>query len=252
MKTEMADKLKIIVAGSHGRMGSLIVKLIRTSTDIVLAGEAEQGKPLKSVITQGDVVIDFTVHYVAAENAILAAQHRKPIVIGTTGLTPEEENSIKEASWQVPIVYSANMSIGVNVMWKLIEIAARVLAPQFKVDLVETHHVKKLDRPSGTANKMLDIILAQGGWKLDRDVFFYEEECPTPPGQKPVSVCSIRKGEVIGDHTIHFTSPGESIEITHHAFNRAIFAQGALAAARWVVDKPAGLYTMADVLDLTA
>jgi 4-hydroxy-tetrahydrodipicolinate reductase len=137
-------------------------------------------------------------------------------------------------------------------MLKLIEVAARVLAPQFKIDIVETHHLKKLDRPSGTANKMLDIILAQSGWKMDRDVFFYEEACPAPLGQKPVSVCSVRKGEIIGDHTIHFTSPGESIEITHHAFNRAIFAQGALAAARWVVDKPAGLYTMADVLELTA
>jgi len=245
-----SEKLKIIVAGSRGRMGSLLVKLINDSKDLILAGEAEHDKPLKSVVDHGDVVIDFTVHHAAAKNATTAARHKKPIVIGTTGLSSEEEDEVKKAGKIVPIVYAPNMSVGINVMWKLVEIAARVLAPQFKVDIVETHHVKKLDRPSGTAKKILDIVLSHGGWKLDRDVFFYEEARPEPSKERPVSVCSVRRADVVGDHTVHFTSAGETVEITHHAFNREIFAQGALAAARWVVDKPAGLYTMADVLEL--
>lgn len=244
------NKLNIVVAGARGRMGSIVSRLVNASSDLGLAGEAEKDLPLESVIDRADVVIDFTVHDAASKNAALAARHHKPIVIGTTGLTKEEFEVLKGASSSVPVVYSSNMSVGVNVLWKLVELAAGVLAPQFKVDIVETHHAKKQDRPSGTAKKILDIVLAQGGWKMDRDVFFYEEKCISPTDEKPVSVCSFRKGEVVGDHTVHFTSPGESIEITHHAFNREVFAQGALAAARWIVGKPPGLYSMGDVLNI--
>ncbi len=244
------NKFSVIVAGSRGRMGQIIARLVKEADDLNLAGESEKDMPLESVVEKGDVVIDFTVHDAAVRNVEIAVHHGKPMVIGTTGLSQDEENLVRKASTGIPIVYSANMSIGVNVMWKLAELASRVLSPRFKVDIVETHHTKKLDRPSGTAKKILDIILAQSGWKMDRDVFFYEEKCAEPTPEHPVSVCSFRKGDVVGDHTIHFTSGGESIEITHHAFNREIFAQGALAAARWVVGKPPGLYGMADVLDL--
>ena len=242
--------LNVIISGSRGRMGTIIARLVKESEGLVLAGEAEKDLPLESVIDKGDVVIDFTVHDAAARNVAIAAHHGRPMVIGTTGLSKDEESIIKKASTSIPIVYSSNMSIGVNVMWKIVETAARVLAPKFKVDIVETHHTKKLDRPSGTAKKILDIVLAQGGWKMDRDVFFYEEKCAEPAAAGPVSVCSFRKGEVVGDHTIHFTSSGESIEITHHAFNREVFAQGALVAAKWIVGKPPGLYGMADVLNI--
>lgn len=244
------DRSRIIVAGSKGRMGSIISRLVAGAPDMVLAGEAEKDMPLSDVIDKGDVVIDFTVHNAAAANAALAARHHKPIVIGTTGLTREEEETVRGASSSIPVVLSSNMSIGVNVMWKLVETASKVLSPKFKVDIVETHHEKKLDRPSGTAKKILDIVLAQSGWKMDRDVFFYEEKCVAPTDEKPVSVCSFRKGEVVGDHTVHFTSSGEAIEITHHAFSREVFAQGALAAVRWIVGKAPGLYGMSDVLNI--
>lgn len=244
------DKLKVIVAGSRGRMGTVICRLVNGSADMVIAGEAETDMPLSDVIDRGDLVIDFTVHNVAASNAALAARHHKPIVIGTTGLTREEEEIVKGASSSIPVVISSNMSIGVNVMWKLVETASKVLSPGFKVDIVETHHEKKQDRPSGTAKKLLDVVLAQSGWKLDRDVFFYEEQCIAPTEERPVSVCSFRKGEVVGDHTIHFTSEGEAIEITHHAFSREVFARGALTAARWIAGKAPGLYGMTDVLNI--
>jgi len=243
-------RLNVIVAGSRGRMGTIITRLVKESGDLLLAGEAEKNLPLEAAIEKGEVVIDFSVHEATAHNVEIAAHHNKAVVVGTTGLSRDEENLVTKASSSIPIVYSSNMSVGVNVMWKLVETASRVLAPQFKVDIVETHHAKKIDRPSGTAKKILDILLRQTGWRMDRDVFFYEEKCVEPTGERPVSVCSFRKGEVVGDHTIHFTSEGESIEITHHAFNREIFARGALTAARWIVGKPPGLYGMADVLNL--
>ncbi len=246
----MNPKTNVIVAGAKGRMGSIISRLVNDSGDLALVAEAEKDTPLETVIDKGDVVVDFTVHEAAAVNAALAARHHKPIVIGTTGLSKGEEEILKKASSSIPVVYSSNMSIGINVMWKLVELASRVLAPEFKVDIVETHHAKKLDRPSGTAKKILEVILAQSGWKLDKDVFFYEEECGGAKEPRPVSVCSFRKGDVVGDHVVHFTSAGESIEITHHAFKREIFAKGAVAAARWIVGKPPGLYGMTDVLGI--
>jgi 4-hydroxy-tetrahydrodipicolinate reductase len=243
------SKLKIIVAGAKGRMGSLIVNLARASGDIIVTGEAEQDSPLEKVIEKGDVVIDFTVHDAAVQNAKTALEHRKPIVIGTTGLTAKEEDFVRKASQRIAVVYAPNMSIGVNVMWKLVEKAARVLVPKFHVDILEEHHVHKKDRPSGTAKKILDLVLAGGGLRAEEDVLVYEENAPEG-AQKPVSVGSVRKGEIVGNHTVRFVTQNEEVEIIHRAFNRNIFAEGALTAARWVADKKPGLYTMFDVLDI--
>lgn len=243
------NRLKIIVAGANGRMGSLIVNLARAAGDIIVAGEAEENSPLEKIVDKGDVIIDFTVHDAAVKNAQTALEHRKPIVIGTTGLSTKEEDVIKKASRRIPVVYAPNMSIGVNVMWKLVEKAARALLPQFRVDILEEHHVHKQDRPSGTAKKILDLVLAGGNLSIEEDVLVYEEKVPEKIG-KPVSVGSVRKGEIVGNHTVRFVTQNEEVEIIHRAYNRNIFAEGALIAARWVADKKPGFYTMFDVLNI--
>jgi len=242
----------IIITGSKGRMGGRIAKLARTMKDLSIAAEIDFGDSLEQAAPKGDVIIDFTVAAAAPQNAGIAARFKKPIVIGTTGLKEEELAKIREASKIIPIVMAPNMSVGVNVMWKLIEIAAATLGRKYSVDIVETHHIHKLDKPSGTAKKILDIVLEKSGRSLNRDVFFYEEETSLPPANDnlEVSVRSIRRGEVVGDHVVHFTSPDETLSITHSAANRDVFAEGAITAAKWIVGKPAGLYGMDDVLGL--
>ncbi|MFH0800275.1 MAG: 4-hydroxy-tetrahydrodipicolinate reductase [Pseudomonadota bacterium] len=243
--------IKVIVTGSKGRMGSQIVNMIKESKDLSLAAEVDIGGSLNEAISSADVVIDFTVPEASLRHAEMAARHAKAIVIGTTGFSAAQEATLRAAARTVPVVCSPNMSAGVNVMWKLVETAAHALGRQFKVDIVETHHVHKLDKPSGTAKRILDIVLKKSGRRLDKDVFFYEEETLPRKGEDmEVSVRSVRRGEIVGDHVIHFTSPGETISIQHHAGNRSIFAEGALVATRWVVGKPAGLYDMGDVLGL--
>ena len=224
---------KIIVMGARGRMGSRLVSLINSSGDLSLVTGIDRGDSLEGIFPHADVIIDFTTADAAPENAILAAKFRTPIVIGTTGLDNNQQKNVREAARDIPIVFAPNMSIGVNVMWKVIETAARALGKNFKADISETHHAHKLDKPSGTAKKMLDIIVKESGHK-----------------PADVGVQSIRTGEVIGDHVVHFTSPGEILTIEHHAISRDVFAEGALAAARWIVGKPAGLYGMDDVLGL--
>lgn len=243
---------KIIVSGSKGRMGNRVAQLIKASKDLSLAAEIDREDSLEEVISRGDVVVDFTTARAAAANAKIAAKNKKPIVIGTTGLNEEEQSAVRESARFIPIVFAPNMSVGVNVMMKAIEVAAKALGRQFKVDIVETHHIHKTDKPSGTAKKMLDIVLKESGRRFDEDVFFHEDDTGTTKDSidTDISIRSVRRGEVVGDHVIHFTSPGEILTMEHHAVTRDIFAEGALVAARWIVGKPAGLYGMDDVLGL--
>lgn len=243
---------KIIVSGSKGRMGQRIAELVRKADDLSLVADVDRGDSLEEVISRCDVVIDFSVPLTAALNAKTAAKHKKPIVIGTTGLNESEKGAVLESARLVPIVFAPNMSMGVNVMLKAVEIAAKALGRQFKVDIAETHHVHKLDKPSGTAKKILDIVIRESGRRLEEDVFVHEDDtgAERENTDMDVSIRSVRRGEVIGDHVVHFSSPGEILTIEHHAITRDIFAEGALAAARWIVGKPASLYGMDNVLDL--
>lgn len=244
--------IKVVVTGSKGRMGGRVADIVRGSKDLDLIAEIDKGDSLESNIGRADVAIDFTIADAAVLHAEISAKHGKAIVLGTTGLNGEQQRLIADCAKKIPIVQSPNMSIGVNLMWKLIEISSKALGRQFHIDIVETHHVHKLDKPSGTAKRMLDIILEKTGRDVNKDVFFYDEKTQNEEDSKDteVSVRSIRRGEVVGDHVIHFTSPGEILSIEHHAATRDIFAEGAVAAARWIAGKGAGLYTMEDVLGL--
>lgn len=225
--------IKIIITGSKGKMGSRVAAMIKEQPDLLLAAGVDMCESLEKVIAKGDVVIDFTIAAAAAENAAIAAKIGKPIIICTTGTNDSQNAVIAKASKTIPIVHSPNMSIGVNVMFNLIEQAAKSLGSGYSIKIEETHHIHKKDKPSGTAKTMAERAAKGCGCNADS-----------------ISVQSFREGEVVGDHSITFTGPCESLTIEHHAESRDLFAQGAIAAARWIVGRRAGLYTMEDVLGL--
>ncbi|MBN1282913.1 MAG: 4-hydroxy-tetrahydrodipicolinate reductase [Proteobacteria bacterium] len=223
--------IRIVVTGAKGRMGRKVAELVRAASDLSLAAEIDAGDSLAAAARACDVIVDFTTAAASAENAAIAASAARPIVIGTTGLGDAERAAIKGASSRVPVVCAPNMSIGVNVMFALVATAARALGGSYSVDIEETHHVHKLDSPSGTAKRIAEIAARERG-------------------PEEIEVRSVRRGEVVGDHEIRFVSPDERLSIAHSAGDRSIFARGAVAAARWIVGKPPGLYDMGDVLGL--
>ena len=257
--------IKIILTGAAGRMGQAFLKVLPSFTDIELIhaidikGHPQVGKKiyknikleteLEGVISESDVIVDFTTVESSMTNLKTAANCGKPIIIGTTGHTADDKGLIKALSKKIPIVYSPNMSVGVNGMWKLVEEAASLLGKDYQIDIVETHHVHKKDAPSGTAKKILEIVAQSGGFDLNKDVYLHSDNVKGQE-KKKISVKSIREGEVVGDHTVIFTSPYERLEITHRAFSREVFANGALRAARWIVGKTPLLYDMSDVLGI--
>ena len=240
--------INIVIAGYKGRMGGLIAKLVEESSDLNLAGGADIDVPLADVIDKADVIIDFTQATAAAANAELAAEMGKPIVIGTTGLNDEQRARVKKASERIPVLHAPNMSLGVNVLFDMIRTAAGTLGDDFRIEISETHHTNKLDRPSGTAVKMLDVAVEVRGADPKNDVAMHNDAMPQ--GTHPIEVSSFRKDDIIGEHTIRFTSPEEILEINHSATSRKLFARGAVTAARWLAGKEPGLYDMSDVLGL--
>jgi 4-hydroxy-tetrahydrodipicolinate reductase len=225
--------INVVVAGASGRVGTLITQMIEKEQDLNLAGKADIDAPLENVIDKADVIIDFTTAGAAAEHAMLAAAKGKPIIIGTTGLSEEQNSMVSEASSRVAVFHAPNMSLGVAVLFHLIRTATKALGNDFHVEISETHHTKKLDSPSGTALRMRDTVA--------------EERAAD---QNEIKVTAFREGDVVGDHTIAFASAEEVLEIKHSALTRELFARGAIVAARWIVDKPAGLYDMSNVLGL--
>lgn len=215
--------IKIVVKGASGRMGTLILARARDDKDFALVESVDSA----------DVLIDFSHPDATLPNLEEAARAKKAAVVGTTGHTVEQRRSIERLSTKLPFVLSPNMSTGANLAFSLLGEAARVLGKGFEVRMTEVHHIHKKDKPSGTALKMAEVIAGPLG--ID-------------PATIPIQ--SIRKGEVVGDHTVLFDSASETLEITHRALSRDTFALGALRAAQWIVGKPAGIYSMADVLGL--
>ena len=223
--------VKICVSGSEGKMGSRIISLAREDGDLQVTGQFDIGGDAEASIENCDCLIDFTVPKATMANLALCEKLKKAIVIGTTGLSDEDKVRIKEASNNIPIVLSANMSTGVNLLFKLIEDASKVLSEGYDISIIEAHHTEKKDAPSGTAKEMARIVKSV---KSDIDV--------------PVE--SVREGEIVGEHTITFESDGDLLEITHSAKTRDIFAKGALKAAKFIAGKKSGLFAMKDVLAL--
>jgi 4-hydroxy-tetrahydrodipicolinate reductase len=261
----MTAQPRIAILGATGRMGQAVGAAVAASTQVALgaaferSGHAELGKPVNddgivieadiaAAAARFDVAIDFTrPDGTLAALAVCVAQ-RKAMVIGTTGFTAEQKAQIEAAARQIPIVMAGNFSLGVNLCVKLLEDAARALGDDFDVEIVEAHHRHKVDAPSGTALMMGEAV-ARGSGRTLADCAVYAREGHTGARRRgTIGFQAIRGGDVVGDHTVMFLGDGERVEITHKASNRMNFANGAVRAAAWVARRPAGLYSMRDVL----
>jgi 4-hydroxy-tetrahydrodipicolinate reductase len=226
-------KIRVLLVGARGRMGQTIVDLAKRDPNVEIVAQCDLGDAIEPAMKDSDVAIDFSNADAANEICRAASQHRQPLVIGTTGHSAEQRGAIEKCAESLPVVLASNFSVGVNTLFWLTRKTAEMLGPEFDLEIVETHHVKKKDAPSGTAKTLAEIL---------KSVRKIDKEIPTQ---------SIREGEVVGEHTVIFAEPSERLELTHRAGSREIFAKGALRAAQWVVGKPAGLYSMQDVLGLT-
>jgi 4-hydroxy-tetrahydrodipicolinate reductase len=205
---------------------------------------------LARVMADFDVLIDFTAPAASLANLALCVSHGKPMVIGTTGFDGDQKKIIHAAANHIPLVFTPNMSVGVNLCFKLLETAARVLGDDADIEIVEAHHRHKKDAPSGTALKMGEIIADTLGRDLGEVAVYGREGIGAERDSRTIGFATIRAGDIVGDHTVMFAAPGERVEITHKAGSRMTFARGAVRAAAWLAGKPPGLYTMVDVLGL--
>lgn len=231
-------------------MGQAILELLYREKDLTLGAALDMGADIKKGVETGEVVIDFTSP--EATLAILkeVVFQKKSMVIGTTGFTVEEKKKIIAASKKIPIVLSPNMSVGVNVVFKLLADAAFALGDAYDAEIVEMHHRQKKDAPSGTALRMGETIARARETTLHEVGRFARNGVIGVRPTEEIGISSIRGGDVVGDHTVIFAGPGERVEITHRAHSRQNFARGALIAARWVINQKPGLYDMMDVLNL--
>ncbi len=240
--------LKILLNGSKGRMGQAITAAAQAA-GAVISHAVDVGDRAEDGIAGCDVVIDFSFHAATVPLIELAARHGKPVIIGTTGHTDAEKQAIRALGAKVPIVWAGNYSIGVNLLNWLVGQAARTLGPEYQVEIVEMHHRHKKDAPSGTAEKLIEVV--REARKLSADKVRHGRQGLT--GERPadeIGVHALRGGDVIGDHTVMFAADGERVELTHKASSRTVFAQGAVRAAGWIVGRKPGIYGMAEVLGL--
>ncbi len=264
--------IKLSISGALGRMGQTVAKasLVEKEFQISSALEHPNHKDLnkdygillqvgalgilvssnkETSVKISDIVIDFSTPENTIEITKICVEYQKPIVIGTTGFTEKEYQEIEFFSKKIPILQSPNMSIGVNVLFYLVEKASVMLKDYFEVEISEIHHSKKKDSPSGTALQLKKII--QKIYKLsESDIVYGREGLVGERPKQQLGIHAIRGGDVVGEHTIYFFSSGERIEISHKATSREIFAKGALIAAKWLLNQSPGLYTMKDVIGI--
>ena len=241
---------KVIINGAKGRMGIALASCAKNFRDVEVVAALDRNNDLSGVIGQCDAVIDFSAHTATVAIAELCAQHKKALVIGTTGHNDTETFEIKKNKTEIPIVWASNFSMGVNSLFWLTRKAAEILGPDFDLEVVETHHRLKKDAPSGTAKSLAEILSDVRKLKLEAAARHGRAGIVGERTQSEIGVHSIRGGDVVGDHTVIFANIGERVELTHKASSRDTFANGALRAARWAVKQPPGLYDMQDVLGL--
>jgi 4-hydroxy-tetrahydrodipicolinate reductase len=239
------------IVGARGRMGQAIAAELQAQEGAQVAGAADRGDDLKGLAEAADVLIDFSTP--AALPAVLAAAEaaRRPLVIGTTGLDAVAHDAIDAAAMAIPVLQAANMSLGVNLLAHLVREAAARLGPDWDVEIAEMHHRHKADAPSGTALLLGEAAAAGRGIDLAGNSDRGRDGITGARGTGRIGFAALRGGSVAGDHLVILAGEGERLELGHRAESRAIFARGALRAALWLADMPAGRYTMADVLELT-
>ncbi|MDR2437382.1 MAG: 4-hydroxy-tetrahydrodipicolinate reductase [Endomicrobium sp.] len=256
--------MRLAICGAAGRMGQAITAIAKEDTDIRISGALEYNgnkaigtgnpiissvKDLEKILKDSDATIDFTNPESTLKNLEIVVKQKVPVVIGTTGFSDEQKKQIKEASKVIPIVFSPNMSVGVNILFKLVEEVAKKV-PDYDIEIVELHHNKKKDSPSGTAAKLAEVAASQVGRDINEIGVYGRHSIDAVRKKGEIGVLSVRAGDIVGDHTVYFAGPGERIELTHRAHSRDTFAAGAVKAAKWVASKKPGLYDMFDVLSL--
>ena len=264
--------MKICMAGACGRMGRRILELAADTEGIAIGGAyeatslagieliigGESGVPRElpvsedaaAELSQSDVLIDFTVPEASVANARLAAELGKPCVIGTTGLSEKQRAELKKLSERIAIVHAPNMSVGVNLLFKLTSEVAALLGLDYNVEITEVHHNQKKDSPSGTAVRLAERAAEALGLEYPGNAAHGREGLVGARPRHEIGVHAIRGGDVVGEHTVAFIGQGERVELTHKAHNRDNFARGALRAAQFALTAPPGLYDMQDVLGL--
>ncbi len=263
--------IRVGVTGASGRMGMSLIKAIAQSPAVTLTAAVDRaGSPvigkdtgeligtessgikiadnLAAAIDQLDILIDFTRPEASLEYVEICRQARKKMVIGTTGFTDEHKSQIAEATNDIAIVMAPNMSVGVNLSLKLLEMAAKVMGDYTDIEIVEAHHRHKVDAPSGTALRMGEVVAKALNRDLKDCAVYAREGITGERDRKTIGFSTIRAGDIVGEHTVMFADEGERVEITHKASSRMTFANGAVRAAGWVSDKTPGLYDMHDVL----
>jgi 4-hydroxy-tetrahydrodipicolinate reductase len=243
------NNLKLSIYGSKGRMGQALLDCISKDSNVELTGTIDAGEALDT-ISHADAVIDFS-HAEATQSVLnKCLDLGRIIVIGTTGHSSDVRNSIVEAARTIPIVFSPNYSIGVNTLFWLTRKAAEILGPDFDGEIIEIHHRLKKDAPSGTARKLAEVLAEVRNLDYETDVRHGRCGMPGERSHEEIGVHAVRCGDVIGDHTVLLSAPGDRMELTHRASSRESFARGALRAAFWARNQKPGLYDMQDVLGL--
>lgn len=264
---------RIAVTGSAGRMGRSIIELLRQADNARLVGAVERsdstvlgadagevagvgrlgvaiGSDVAAALADAEVLIDFSHPLATLNHLAVCRRLRRRLVIGTTGMDPAGRQAIAEAAQDIPIVFAPNMSVGVNLCLKLLDMAARVLGESVDIEIIEAHHRHKIDAPSGTALRMGEVVANALGRDLTQCAVYGREGQTGARDRRTIGFETIRAGDIVGEHTVMFADIGERVEITHKASSRSTFAAGAIRAAQWLVGQPPGLYDMQDVLGL--
>lgn len=268
------ERVRVVVTGAGGRMGGVLIEALRSAEGFVLSGAtAREGREiigldaglvagagpsqvpirarLEEALEQADVVIDFTNADASLEHARICVERRIPLVLGSTGFSASARAEIAGHSTRIPIVMAPNMSVGVNVLFRLAGEVAKVLGDSYDVEILEAHHRNKKDAPSGTALRLCEVVADALGLDPEHDVVTDRTGITGERPRNKIGVQVVRGGDVVGEHTVMFLGNGERLELTHRATSRSNFAAGALRAARWVVHQKPGLYDMLDVLGLS-
>lgn len=265
--------IRVAVVGAAGRMGKTLIEAITAADGMTLAAATELpdsslvgadagevagvgrlgvtiSHSLTKVVDAFDIVIDFTSPGASMVHLDVCRQHRKSMVLGTTGMNDAQKTAIRDASADIGIVFAPNMSVGVNLCFRLLRLAAEVMGDEADIEVIEAHHRHKVDAPSGTALRMGEVVAQALGRELaDVAVYGREGQCG-PRERRTIGFETIRAGDVVGEHSVWFATEGERVEITHKASSRMTFAKGAVRAATWLSGRGAGLYDMQDVLGL--
>ena len=269
----MTSPTRIAIAGVAGRMGRTLIEAAHNSTIVQVTGAFQRTGSsvigvdagelvgvgalgvrvvdnVEAALSDADILIDFTVPEVTLGNLAACRSAGKKIIIGTTGFNPQQKAHIAQVANDIAIVMAPNMSVGVNLCFKLLDIAARVLGDEFDIEIVEAHHRYKIDAPSGTALRMGEVVANALNRDLKTCAVYGREGVTGERDRKTIGFATVRAGDIVGDHTVMFAGLGERVEITHKAASRHTFANGALRAAHWLAAKDRGFFDMQDVLGL--